>query len=230
MFTGFVINLNCHVERLYQFNQHTDAKYFKRIPAVDKQILSLLETQFLFDLPKLEQQIKRPVTPGEIGCTLSHIIAWQNFSQMHNNEPNDYAVIAEDDIQLCIGFSKKIAQITDYLKKTNSQFNIVLLHKLGLYQQYTTSDEQTTQYKITSITEKTQIDNDGSALYLIKKSYAQYLVNKLISQKPYWLADHFSIFGGDNIGLIQPFLGKISPDTKSYLEEDREQARKTRLK
>lgn len=229
MFTGFVINLNYHTDRLYQFNQHPDAKYFKRISAVDHKVLSLLEAQFLFNISKLERKIKRPITLGEIGCTLSHTLAWQNFIQTKNNELDDYAVIAEDDIQLCTGFAEKIVQIITYLKDRNLKFNIVLLHKLGLYQQYQSSDEQTKHYTVTSIIEAKQIDNDGSALYLIKKSYAQHLVKWLITKKPYWLADHFSIFGVDNVGIIQPFLGKISPNITSCLEKEREQARKILL-
>lgn len=226
MFTGYVINLSRHIERLYQFNQHPDAKYFKRIDAVDKKILSLLPTQFYFDHIAIEQEIKRPITLGEMGCTLSHILAWQDFAESSTSSPYHYAVIAEDDIQLIPNFSEKILTILHYLEAHSSPFNIVLLHKLGLYQQYNSRDEHNTQYTIQPIEGKIHTDNDGSALYLIKKSHAQFLIQTLSTQKPNWLADHFSTFSPAHIGLIQPFLGQISSLCSSDLEQEREQARK----
>lgn len=229
MFTGYVINLNSHTHRLHQFNQNLDAKFFKRIPAIDKQTLKSIPPQFIFNFDKLEEEIKRPVTLGEIACTLSHILAWKDFSEDSSHSLNDYAVIAEDDIQLCPEFSERVSNIINYVKNIEPKFNIILLHKLGLYQSYLMTDKNTIEYRVSSIIDKDHIDNDGSALYLIRKSYAKDLIKQLINQKPYWLADHFSKFGGNHIGMVQPFLGRILPSTPSSLEHDRELARNKSL-
>jgi len=75
---------------------------------------------------------ERPLTPGEVGCMLSHIIAWQQI--VKTNTP---AVILEDDLFLAVpNYNEKQIEekLTDfdlvYISKWNMDMNMVGLDDL----------------------------------------------------------------------------------------------------
>ena len=73
-----------------------------------------------------------------------------------------------------------------------------------------------------------EYDNSGSSLYLIRKSLAIELTEKLKKEKPYWLADWFTDFcDKERVRGVKPHLGYIvgGVDAPSDLESDRQRAR-----
>lgn len=227
MLTGYLINLNRHPHRLLEFFQHPDAKYFERIPAVDKKLLELFGTDSLFfNTDKVKQKIGRPITLGEIGCTLSHILCWEKIASNPNLQPQDFAVIAEDDICLIADFAHILRRQIDQCFQ-HSSLNLVLLHKLGLCHSQFKTAQNGSDFELIQNGDEFLFDNDGSGLYLIRKRKAQELIEGLMRNKPSWLADHFSEFCPlQEIGLINPLLASISSQSISDLEEDRQIARR----
>lgn len=227
MFYGYVINLNRHPQRLQRFLAHSDAKYFERIPAIDKKVLDLLDApELLFNIEKIKSIIGREITLGEIACSLSHIRCWQKIAENQQLELTDFAVIAEDDIQLVDNFHYFLSNILQKLKN-RPKIEIALLHKLSLFHEgfYTASAEQRDFHFLTD-NHPSLFDNDGSALYAIRKDRAIQLVEQLKTSKPYWLADHFThICPSQNMLVLNPLLGKIANPNDSDLEADREIAR-----
>ncbi|WGE84762.1 glycosyltransferase family 25 protein [Actinobacillus equuli] len=227
MFYGYVINLNRHPQRLQRFLAHSDAKYFERIPAIDKKVLDLLDApELLFNIEKIKSIIGREITLGEIACTLSHISCWQKIAENPQLELTDFAVIAEDDIQLVDNFHYFLSNILQELKN-RPKIEIALLHKLSLFHEgfYTASAEQRDFHFLTD-NHSSLFDSDGSALYAIRKDRAIQLVEQLKTNKPYWLADHFThICPTQNMLVLNPLLGKIVNPNDSDLEADREIAR-----
>ncbi|MGX2955861.1 glycosyltransferase family 25 protein [Ursidibacter arcticus] len=222
MLKSYVINLDRQPERLHSFYQNSSAKSFLRLPAVDKKVLELIKPNFLFNLTKIENKINRPITLGEIACTLSHIKTWEYIAKDENIDDNSLVLIAEDDIRLIENFDAYLKNILPSLQKKD--IDIVILHKLGLYSSHSVyNGEELTAY---FPQDDYECDNDGSSLYLIRKSKAKQLILSLESNKPYWLADHFSSFCDLNrILILSSSFGYISTDHISDLEQDRNIAR-----
>ncbi|MCT8654222.1 glycosyltransferase family 25 protein [Glaesserella parasuis] len=234
MFVGYVINLNHRTDRLYNFYQHPDAKYFERVAAIDKTAIQQLDNsvggEFLFDNRYIKETHRRDVTSGEIGCTLSHIKCWQKIANHSKLEDDDFAVVAEDDVVLCEEFANYICELQKLLKDFPN-VHLILLQRLE-YEQDNSLDfagEDTRNFQLKGYDNSRQFDNHGSALYLIKKKQVKEILNTLSSTKPSWLADGFSQFCEHNrMRILSPLLGKIinGAETESDLELDRQESRK----
>lgn len=213
---GYVINLDRHPERLSKFNQHPDARYFQRLPAVDKKVLELLgERDYFFNTVFIDDHIDRPISFGEIGCTLSHIKAWKLIAENQLLGDNDFAIIAEDDVILVDNFSYHLKALLHLFTKMD--LDLIKLQRLGVNNLYAGGAFQGFYPK-----KITECDDGGSALYLIRKSKTKALIKRLESEKPCWLADEFSLFCGfDKMFLASTVLGYIPDDAVSDLEEDR---------
>lgn len=230
MLQGYVINLDRHPERLFTFYQQPEARLFQRMPAVDKQILALLGNgDLLFDIASLKRNIQRPVTLGEIGCTLSHLKVWQAIAENTQIAEHDFALVAEDDIRFIPHFEQYLVSLVQSISQ--QALDIVLLHKLGLYIEGRLplfKEKETLHYFIP--TQSHQCDNDGSALYLIRKAKAKSLVAELASRKPDWLADQFSAFCDlERIAILSHQFGYIEENSPSDLEQERNIARQQSL-
>lgn len=225
MLQGYVINLDRHPQRLEKFNQHPDAKYFQRVRAVDKLDLEKVgDLSFLFDIEQSRKFIYRTLTSGEIACTLSHIRCWKAVAENPELMDHDFAIIAEDDLILVSQFSQILQQLQQPLTQMK-EVDWVILQKLGLYQSLTIY--QGSDLTFHHPTHSQHCDSDGSSLYLIRKSKAKQLLEKLHSQKPFWLADQFSYFCDLNKILIaNQLLGYVNEQFESDLEMERELSRK----
>lgn len=225
MFKGYVINLNRHPERLQAFYQQPQAVNFRRFPAMDKQILTLLSAHFLFNTDKIAQIIRREITLGEIGCTLSHIGCWKLIAEDSTLSDDDFVLIAEDDVKLHLDFEPNIAAILDYAK-SEQNISLIILQKLGLFQSDWNKVERSEQIALIKPESNYFCDNDGSALYAIRKSHAKEITMWLAENKPYWLADQFSIFTPlSAIRIASPLIGVVPENAPSDLEEERNIAR-----
>ena len=199
MFTGYLINLDRSKDRLKTFNQHPDAIFFTRIRAFDKEELKHIPNirDLLFDSSYILSHYERSsLKLGEICCTLSHIEAWKAVAQNETLTDEDYAVIAEDDIILSPYFSRSIAQLTNTTAISTGHENILPIVFSPTY----------------------EYDNDGSTLYLIRKSFAKEMTELCKRTKPYWLADCFTIFcDATKIVVSNPLLGLLPENNNSYI-------------
>lgn len=223
---SYVINLDRHSERLTKFRQNKCAQEFERIKAIDKNDLAKVGLpELFFNVEIIENKIKRKITLGEIACTLSHISCWHKIATNDELSDKDYAVIAEDDIVLSDNFDVVIHNLLFKINEENIELELIILHKLELYG-FSRKIEKGNEYQLINNISFQDVDNDGSALYLIRKDKAIELVNLLKTTKPFWLADHFSTFCPNKIAILFPYLGYIDDPKSSDLEEDRAIARK----
>ena len=91
----YIINLPDATERMSQAAaqcaQHGIA--FERIIAVDGRKLSNAEIDKVYDVSANRQKARKPLTPSEIGCYLSHYKLWQRIAE----DNAEGAFVFEDD-------------------------------------------------------------------------------------------------------------------------------------
>ena len=188
--TCYVIYASEKIEELSHFLQYTSDSHLVPIPAVTKEQVSLLgNSSALFNLKKAEELLERTPNDKEIAHTLSHIQCWKAIAENEQLQDNDFALIAESEIQPVENF---IQHATHYANKYSSYGIIKLQHdgdaRSGerLFQigdePYALIYSDINQY------------NYGCSLYLIRKNVAKKLTALLSETKPYWLADQFTVF------------------------------------
>ncbi|WP_066801943.1 glycosyltransferase family 25 protein [Moraxella oblonga] len=223
MFKGYVINLNHRYDRLYRFNQHPDAKYFERFPAIDKKALEMLGEgvrSLFFDTHKFYENHRREITLGEIACTLSHISVWQKALLDDDIAFDDFIVIAEDDVTLDKHFLTHIRYLNNFLK--SASIDLLILQRL--LTENKPIDYQNPQFDILT---NIKYNYAGAGLYMIKKSRLKIICDWLKSHKPIWLADEFVAFcPTEHTGLLYPLIGVVESED-SDLEHDRVISRQT---
>ncbi|WGE88640.1 glycosyltransferase family 25 protein [Actinobacillus arthritidis] len=214
---GYVINLERSKARLETFNKHPDSALFERVDAVDGQVLSKIDgiEKLLFDSSKIHQKYYRaPVKIGEICCTLSHIKCWETAINDITIGDNDFVIIAEDDVLLCENFKTRVNEIS-----LGNEVDLVILQKLGNRQTFyknRVANDDTSLLSLHILTMYHEYNNDGSALYLIRKSRMRKIISRFKDRKPNFLADEFTeICDGDRIRIIDPLLGYIAEDNIS---------------
>jgi glycosyl transferase, family 25 len=106
----FVINVESSPERY----QHAEQQLLKlgvqpqRFNAIYGKNLSEREIRASYDKTANQQQFRRSLSLGEIGCYLSHRGVWQYMLDHHI----EIAVVLEDDIEIDATFTQAINQLT----------------------------------------------------------------------------------------------------------------------
>ena len=208
--TCYVIYASEKIETLSHFLQCASDSHVVPISAVTKEQVSLLgNSSALFNLKKAEELLDRTPNNKEIAHTLSHIQCWKTIAENELLQDDDFALIAESEIQPVENF---IQHAINYANKYSS-YGIIKLQRDGktpaCERLYQASDEpdaliygDTNQY------------NYGSSLYLIRKDVAKKLTALLSETKPYWLADQFTVFHEpQNIAQACYLLGE-NPSSK----------------
>lgn len=110
-FDIYLVSLEKDVTRRDILKQRFTDQYskFKIQPAVDGRLL--LAKDYYSYISKYYKKQKKLMSPGELGCTLSHIHALTNFLESDSK----YALIFEDDIVGADKDIEKIKQIIPYL-------------------------------------------------------------------------------------------------------------------
>ncbi len=188
--TCYVIYASEKIEGLSHFLQCASDSHVVPIPAVTKEQVSLLgNSSALFNLKKAGEILDRTPNNKEIAHTLSHIQCWKAIAENEQLQDNDFALVAESEIQPVENF---IQHAIHYANKYSSYGIIKLQHdgedRSGerLFQigdePYALIYGDFNQY------------NYGCSLYLIRKNVAKKLTALLSETKPYWLADQFTVF------------------------------------
>lgn len=175
----YLINLDRSPERLAFANKSIDQLpyAFTRISAVDGKKLPQAYVDSIVDKGAFEVYTGKHVERGTIGCSLSHIKAWQAFLA----SDNDFALILEDDI----GFNAKdmqdvIAALLDQLSLWDL-VNFENLHRSLSLTLAQLPHQYSLELNLTSVTH--------AGAYLIKRSTAQSLVDKALPLR--MPADHY---------------------------------------
>ena len=225
---GYVINLDRQPERLTHFYQQPGSEIFQKVSAVDRKVLDIIgNKEFFFDVATFTRMIPRGPTMGEIACTLSHIKCWQLIALDESIDDDEFCLIAEDDVTLLpiekntpSTFLSVVSDITKVLEDTPVE--LVKLQMLSYRESnlFTGSGNISLSKSIATGLDASY-NNTGSALYLIRKSLTQAIMQKLKTKKPYWLADCFTKFcNPENIMMSLPLLGYVKGDFSSDLEEE----------
>ena len=98
--TCYVIYASERIERLSHFLQCASDSHVVPISAVTKEQVSLLgNSSALFNLKRAEELLERTPNDKEIAHTLSHIQCWKAVAENEQLQNNDFALIAESEIQ-----------------------------------------------------------------------------------------------------------------------------------
>jgi glycosyl transferase family 25 len=105
----FVINLDNSTERLESAQKQLTAMgiAMERFPAVYGKHLTLQQVEDCYDVDLNRIKFRRPLSPGEIGCYLSHRSLWQKMVEQNIA----VAIVLEDDIDVEVGFPDVIQQL-----------------------------------------------------------------------------------------------------------------------
>ena len=198
-------------ENLSNFLSQKNSHLFSAIPVLEPvQVLAFGLNEDIFNVDKAFKKLNRDVTSEEIAITLSHIKCWKSLAENELLDDEDFALVAESDInlvadfeQLALGYANKYPSygiIKLSLPQEQYKYN-------DLYEQrlYTVGDELEA-----IIYSDIQNYNFCCSLYLIRKDLAKKLTIFLQESKPYWLANQFTEFHDPkNIAQACYLLGEV---------------------
>jgi len=208
--TSYIIYDAEKAETLNHFLKCADNSVVIPITAISKEQVKLLgNSSALFNINKNNEERNRLVNDKEIARTLSHIQCWKAIAENEQLQDNDFALIAESEIQPVENF---IQHAIHYANKYSS-YGIIKLQHNGAHRSgerlFQAGDEP---YAI--IYGDTNQYNYGCSLYLIRKDVAKKLTTLLNETKPYWFADQFTEFHDPkNIAQACYLLGELPQKT-----------------
>ncbi|MGL4769363.1 MAG: glycosyltransferase family 25 protein [Plesiomonas shigelloides] len=149
----------------------------------------------------LKKEHSYAVTPGEIGCSLSHLVAYKKLLDSNH----EAALILEDDVIIPDGINNLLLSISKKVDKKNP--NVYLLSKVNHFN----------KKKEITISDKIAIHEAYNACfthaYIINRKAAKNLLDKLL---PIWcVADQWSTFkdfGYVNIFCLIPECINTNPE------------------
>lgn len=117
LFSCYVINLEKDKERMLFMEKRLQdlGISFTRLPAVYGKTIDEVTKEKYYDSSLLPKH--KGLSPGELGCAISHRMAYENFM----NAKEDYTLILEDDVELPDNFKKILND--EILKNTNNSWD-----------------------------------------------------------------------------------------------------------
>lgn len=175
--TTFIINLEEAKDRKeYMKNilvTMSDMFAYSFVSAVDGRRMTEQEIGGRFDTALAYKRYGRPLSGGEIGCTLSHYQCYEKIAKL----PQNYALVLEDDITI-LRDMKEIANLIPYIDRDEP----AIIFLSGDYWYYRTR----------KISEHLQLasvyDAVGSYAYLINSAAAKRILEK--NELPACVADN----------------------------------------
>ena len=183
--TCYVIYASERIERLSHFLQCASDSHVVPISAVTKEQVSLLgHSSALFNLKRAEELLERTPNDKEIAHTLSHIQCWKAIAENEQLQNNDFALIAEGEIQPVENF---IQHAINYANKYSS-YGIIKLQRDG---------------KTPACERLYQASDEPDALI-----YGIHSVNSILANSPERLIEVFVLKGREDKRL-QPLLNEL---------------------
>jgi GR25 family glycosyltransferase involved in LPS biosynthesis len=197
----FVINLKRRPERLKKLkeNYFHELPYFKIFTAIDGETFNFEKALPLFDLKDFNKNKKNPYPShewrtGVLGCSLSHLLLWENILTNTNKKDNDFNLILEDDITLSNNFVEKLNNLLDELVNDNA-WDIVYL---GFTDYKNTGDISISKHFI-QFSGNRRLHGGGTFGYIIRKRGAKKLHKLAMERKIQQAIDWFMIEQFDKI-------------------------------
>jgi len=166
-----------------------------------------------------DPNLKRKMTKGEIGCSLSHWNVWKIILE----KQLEYALIIEDDAEFTEQFSEKIKLIPEYLKDNDL---IYLGRKV-----FNTNEEKiddhickpnfsywTVGYAVSLNGVKKLVDTGFDQKIIPVDEFLPYMYAKNCCKE----LEHYNI--NKNIGAVAFIESIINPESGSFMESDTEQS------
>jgi glycosyl transferase family 25 len=180
------------------------------IDAVDGAKLNPRELAEVYDQAAAERRINRPLTPPEIGCAASHLVAYRHI--VTNGLP--MAVVLEDDALLGLNFLSTIERLAALADPAKPQ--AVLLSHVVRYSAWAARkvDKAYRLYK--------PYEARGAHAYLITAAGAQAMLASLPRVRT--LADDWSYFAAEILdlrALIPYIVGTAPVSTASQIGNER---------
>lgn len=94
-------------ENLSNFLSQKNSHLFSAIPVLEPvQVLAFGLNEDIFNVDKAFKKLNRDVTSEEIAITLSHIKCWKSLAENELLDDEDFALVAESDINLVADFEQ----------------------------------------------------------------------------------------------------------------------------
>ena len=195
------LNLKKREDRLMKFR----INYINEIPiinvfeAIDGTTFDFKPYLQLFSLNNFGKNKKNPYgshewKAGVLGCSMSHILMWNNIVKSEQLKEDDYILILEDDIQLCENFTYKLNKLLDTVHE-DKKWDLLYLG----YTDYVNTNDEILNDKVLKLSGEPRTRGGGTFGYFIRKSGASKLltiVNEFgIQQAIDWfLIEHYDKF------------------------------------
>lgn len=91
-----------------QISQFRDKFSFIPVLAINPSLIDSIDASLFFNKTKAFEKLNRQITNEEIAHTLSHIKCWREIAENNELSDEDFALIAESDIQLVNNFENLV--------------------------------------------------------------------------------------------------------------------------
>lgn len=235
----YLISLTKDIQRREIFFRQTDAQDFQVLDAINTMHESPENLITIFDSEKFKKRYARPVTKGEIGCTLSHLAVFRLIKNDENIKNNEYCLICEDDAFFNEDFQYHvdclIRQVEYTERITEKKYAEIILLGQSKIASFDDIELELTYPTTFSFLQKKILGSSfkysytykpyfaGTVAYLIKKSAVDIFLEKAI-ERPFWLADDYLLFKKEfklDICNVRPLLAIENPNLQSNLEDFR---------
>lgn len=191
---GFVIYSQNQTACLSEFLAKADGCDYTPVVAVLPELIKAIGSASLFNLPKAKNILHSEVTAEQIAQTLSHIECWRRIAEDSSIANDEFSVIAEAGLTLSSNYFKALNKYIDGFL-FHSTYDIALLERSR--QDVRWDDKIYTGEGVINSAIFEMAENYDLAyckMYLIRKSLALSILERLDKEKPYWLSHHFTDF------------------------------------
>ena len=208
---GFVIYLPSQKTELAHFLAQADGCNYTPIVSVSSELVSQIGDETVFNLSKAKAILHRQITIDEIANTLSHIECWRKIAVDETIADNEFAIVAEADLQLSPNYFSTLQEyVNGYL--AGSQYQLALLECSRQHEFWDDKIYQGEGRLNSALFQRIEHYNLAHCqMYLIRKSFIKQMLNKLASEKPYWLAHRLGDFCDiDNLIQTLPLIAQAN--------------------
>lgn len=173
----YLINLEKRTDRLEKFK----SKYNMILPkvnvikAIDGNDYDFEKILPLFQLKDFKKNVKNPYNnhqwrSGVLGCALSHFSRWQTILLNDKMKNDDFALILEDDFEVCNNFLPQLNNLLDELA-VDKKWDIVYLG----FTDYKNTNDTKVSDKLIQFSADKRLNGGGTFSYIIRKRGAKKL-------------------------------------------------------
>lgn len=190
------------------------------VPGVDARHHSSSWIERRFDRARARLRYGRALTKGEIGCTLAHLTALDEFlDATHGAEETVLALIMEDDTVFA---DTAVQDLVDLQAEDHDITFIGYAREEFPFPK--SKSRQLAKLGSGNVLARLTPQPEGAQGYLITRRAAAVILGRAGRTRPSWVADDYQFFAGlglDVCGVTRPLLELSELSGESHLEEDR---------